>query len=687
MKNSKGFTLIEVLVAALIIMLGVTGYVTLQSVYIKSDAKTNQRSVAMQLAQEKLEELRSFTAIQAAPGEFAFADIADNAGGTIASGDVDVSLTEDADRVYTFNRTWDVTSQYYVDTDADGQPDSWLNSGDANLPAVLPPWPAQKQVTVTVTWSDPQGESHSVALQASLAPVTQAASYQAINESDNAKASPTVSYTPGLAPDVIAYDLGDNQKVETSKPVPEVTKQGDNTQVQFETVKYIELPDDVTKLEQEDFLTVDCECKIAGTGSGATPHMTILVDGELMVQPGEMISKTTGVPASDKQPALCTQCCRDHHDTVTMVSNEEHYRAEDGAPHKHYLNDGAGNFSLASSVGDAYNEACRFKRVNGLFQLYPDWQLLDIIEFDDQYLFGDGKLSAYTNYTESLISKRIQGLTSPAKPADRDITVAPGAYQMIARGVYLDRMKSEHKQQVLDKIADGDESWKAITPFYDINLTLLANWSTQVPEVASITQETIQTLVDPANNYYGTYSRGRLEALSQGTSTVAVNAYPHNAGITGGKALSPVEYSGVIIDNSVTVEVDPKTAIEKYWGIIGDINCTLVVGGATQACELNNNKKADYVDLATMQITASPEHFACTITIPKGNATPFFSCDDVSEKWTGSLTFTFSKPDYGVTMQIQYPDNSVVESNQLTLSEGLSATSNREYNLILTLTK
>jgi Tfp pilus assembly protein PilV len=685
--KTKGFTLIEVLVAALIIMLGVTGYVTLQSIYIKSDAKTNQRSVAMQLAQEKLDDLRSFTVVQATPGVFSYADIADDAGGELPAGEAQVTLTSDDDQTYTFNRNWQVTQQYFVDTDADGSPDSWLDSGDPDLPAILPPWPAQKLVTVTVNWTDKQGDAQSLSLQASIAPVTQADSYQAVSESDNTKASPTVSYTPGLAPDVIAYDLGNNQKVETSKPVPEVSKHGDNTQVQFETVKYIELPDDVTKLEQEDFVTVDCQCQIAGNGSGATPHMTVLIDDELMVQPGEVVNKTIGAPVNDKQPALCTKCCQDHHDTTEMIANEVYYRADGGTPHKHYSHDGQGNFSLAAGVGDQYNEVCRFKRVDGLFQLYPDWQLLDIIEFDDKYLFGEGKLEAYTSYTESLISKSIQGLAAPARPDDRDINVAHGAYQMIARGIYLDRMKTEHLQKVLQKITDGDDSWKAIAPFYDINLTLLANWSTQTPEVATITQENIQTLLDPENNYYGTYSRGRLEALKDGTTNVVVSSYPFNAGITGAKALSPEEYQAVRTDSSVTVVVDSKTAVEKYWGLIGDINCTLVVGGITKACELNNDKKADYVDLASMQITVSPEHFACAITIPKGNATPFYSCDDVSEKWTGSLTFSFSKPGYAVSMQIQYPDGSTAETNELTLIEGLNATSNREYNLILTLTQ
>ena len=60
MNKINGFTLIEVSVASLIIMLGVTGYVTLQSEYVVADAKINLRGLALQLAQEKLTDLAFF---------------------------------------------------------------------------------------------------------------------------------------------------------------------------------------------------------------------------------------------------------------------------------------------------------------------------------------------------------------------------------------------------------------------------------------------------------------------------------------------------------------------------------------------------------------------------------------------------------------------------------------------------
>ncbi len=54
MYKKYGFSLIEVCIASLLIMLVVTGYVTLQSEYVVADANINLRSLAMNRAQEKL---------------------------------------------------------------------------------------------------------------------------------------------------------------------------------------------------------------------------------------------------------------------------------------------------------------------------------------------------------------------------------------------------------------------------------------------------------------------------------------------------------------------------------------------------------------------------------------------------------------------------------------------------------
>lgn len=682
---TRGFSLIEVMIASLIIMLGVTGFVTLQSAYMRSDADTNLRQVALQLAQEKFDDLRQFEVVETTAGISAYNDIANNAGGAIASGPVDVTIGSDG-KSYQFVRSWTVADQYFVDTSGDGVEDTWLDAAALGaLGQAVPAIPAQKQVTVTVGWADIDGNTLTVAMDGNFAPVTAGRSFQASNETDNAKVQPEVAYTPGLAPDVISYDLGNNESVETSKPVPDISNKGDNNVVQFETIRYESGAQISEKLEQEDFLTVNCSCKLAGTGTGYTPAMTVLDGDEMVVQSGRQETKTVGVVASSQQPALCDVCCRDHHDTAAMVSNEEYYRTEGGLPHGHYQNLGGGSFALASGVGDPYTEACRFKRIDGFYELYPDWQLIDIIEFETTYLNTTTALDGYRAYSEGVIASKITGSQPPTKPTDRDILVPPGGYQLIARGIYLDRMTSSHLAAVKAKLAANDPEWKAIVPFYDVNLTLLSNWESANNTVATVTNESIQTVIDPVNNYYGTYSRGRAEALIDGVTNMQVAAYANNAGITGTAPVSPFEYYQLLADNSLEIEVDSKSGTQKFFGLIGDISCLITQSGVTKSCETNNTKKAEYVDLSSLVVLITPSQFTCPVTVPKGKSTPFFSCINVSENWTGTIQFQLSKPGYGVSIKIQQPDGTVANTDTIRLTSGLNATSNREYNLIIEL--
>ncbi|BDX05701.1 type IV pilus modification PilV family protein [Planctobacterium marinum] len=686
MKRFFGFTFLEVLVVTFIVMLGVTGYVTLQTKFLQSDSQLNLRATAMRLALEKLDDLKMFTQLDTEENINAYNDIVSNGGGDLSSGTVEVQVSSDDSNTYSFQRSWDVINQYYIDTDDDGVEDTWYSEGNENLPEDLPVYAPQKAIVVTVSWTDYQGESQSVSVSGSIAPVTQSNSYHAVNQSDSAATEPQVEYDPGDAPDVIAYDLGNGEAVETSKPVPEIDNRGLNNVVEFETVRYTTNNVDETKVEQEDFLTVNCECVLAGTGQGKTPAMNVLLDDAMTTESGSFVSKTIGEVDGNGQAALCEECCRDHHDTDDMVTNETYYRLEDGGPHKHYKYSG-GSYSLASSTGDQYDEVCRFKRINGFFETYIDWTLLEVVEFDDEYLFDSDNLDAYQAYVIDLMEADIQGNSYPTKPAGRDLTVATGGHQLISRGIYLDRMKSSHLSAVQDLISASDTSWQAITPFYDVNLTLLAQWSTDDNSVATITNEDIETIVDPVNDFYGTYSRGRLNALADGTVTVSSFANPYNSGITGTTAISSDENDNLITEDSMTVTVDTGASATNYYGIVGDISCLVTIAGVTDSCELNNSKKSGYVDLSELDIDVSPANFSCTVTVPKGNSTPFYSCEDVSENWTGTITFNFAPSGYTTQLSIQYPDSSVSVSDSYSLATGLTATSTSEYNLIIELSQ
>ncbi|WP_339722968.1 hypothetical protein [uncultured Paraglaciecola sp.] len=189
MCKENGFSLIEVSVASLIIMLGVTGYVTLQSEYVVTDTKLNLRGVALNLAQEKLTDLAYFQRLRYVEGVSSFQTIANNLGGTIPAGESKVVLSTQ-EHLQTYTTQWEVENLYYVDTNFDGVADTWVKPGSPFFPVELPRNAHLKNVHVMVTWLDTNGDTKQIDMFGSIAPIEQSQSFQTKYRSSSALAEP-----------------------------------------------------------------------------------------------------------------------------------------------------------------------------------------------------------------------------------------------------------------------------------------------------------------------------------------------------------------------------------------------------------------------------------------------------------------------------------------------------------------
>ena len=177
MYKEKGFSLIEVSIASLLIMLGVTGYVTLQSEYVIAAVKLNLRGLALHLAQEKLTDLAYFQQLSNLEGVISYQNIATNLGGRISAGERDVILSSELN-LQTYDTQWQVEDSYYVDTNFDGVADSWVKAGELFFPVDLPRNADLKSVHIIVTWHDISGDSKQIEMFGSIAPVAQSQSFQ-----------------------------------------------------------------------------------------------------------------------------------------------------------------------------------------------------------------------------------------------------------------------------------------------------------------------------------------------------------------------------------------------------------------------------------------------------------------------------------------------------------------------------
>lgn len=612
-RRSRGFTFVELLVALVIIAVGVAGLVALQRTFIQSSSRAAERTAALEMAQQQLEILR-------------FTPYADIAGGND-------SLSRDG-KDYAI--AWTVAPFYFNG--------SWLTSGEAGLPDPLPALPDAKAATISISWTARGGEAESLTMEAWLGRITSRDGGLVVTPPPP-RSEPQVVYNPGAAPEVIAVRLttDDDAQIyqikETTRPTPTVQRRGDKLQVTFDTVTY----DQATQTQRvEDFVTVNCNCRFTDIGDGGyTPNRLTLIDGRLTLDPngGQQVRKRMGAPADADQPALCTQCCRDHHDNNDMVNAGTVYREEAIANrsvignHRHFkaaptFLEGLlyGDYVVAGP-NDVYLESCRMRRIDGYYAMYPDWQFKALTATSADYLIDEAGAANYTEYVQAVVRALVLGESLPSPLADRDITVAPGSYQMIGRGVYLDTMAPEHLQAVRDAINNGEQDWLAKVPFYEVNLTLLAEWMASNDPVADITNEAIQTIVDPDLDYYGTYSRGRVSAKTSGSSLMTVMASQGNASVLGTPPIHPNENSMLSSALNVTVEATSGTTTLYY--VTGEINCLQINGSACRSQQFRD-----------VAVTTNNLNVSCSYS-KQGNAdTGSFACNGIPAGSNFDIFFT-----------------------------------------------
>jgi hypothetical protein len=544
----KGFSLVEVLVASLMMMLGVTGYVTLQSEYVMADSQLSLRNIALHLAQEKLDELTNVSQLS----RIAYDDIGSNIGGRTASGKMDVILDNNQQNQRSFDISWVISSWYFIDTDNNAVADLWVPTGHFLLTPALSKNVALKEVSVTIDWQDFQGNNQSLSINGRLAPVLQSRSAIAQTEMVSVNQSPQVGFTANRLPDSVEQVLDTDEMVQSASPL--VLQTGVNNEISLSIEKYKNLFGQKILSGQSDFTTLACRCELVGLGMGSTPTIHVIQNDTLSAKAGQLVQKMTGLATPLGQSSLCQQCCHNHHDSAQTISDEQFYRSENGHAHQHYKLQLNGSYSPATLPGEVYDEVCRFKRSSGDFVLYPDWQLVDIIVLSPDYLLNVSNKTAYLAYNEGLLKAIINSSSLPLKPAGRDLAFSPGTFQFSARGLYLDRLTSADKTLIQAKIAKRDPDWLRLVPFYDVNLTLLADWHSSLPSVASMANDPIVTLVNPLSQYYGSFSRGLVTTNIVGSSTISASAFSYNATMAGMPAVSPFEALSMQQDTSVSVK-------------------------------------------------------------------------------------------------------------------------------------
>ncbi|MGR9101296.1 MAG: type IV pilus modification PilV family protein, partial [Gammaproteobacteria bacterium] len=323
-KHQKAFSIIEVMVAIVVTVVGILAIAKFQGTVLQSGSDANQRVMAVTLAERKLEEFKNQAAV---PG---------TGYSSIVSGSDPLESVGDSQ----FEVKWTVDNYVY--------PTTKLQVAKLEPSATHPDY---KQINFTISWLGLIGQQ-----RLELSAVINSLSALSTGFGPGVGVSgepPTVFYNPLSAPDVVPVTIeSPDLKKETSKPLPDVTQKGGSTAVSFEVVTYAPYGGGLFEtLRREEFLTVSCGC----TTTGATG--TRIEGGVVWDEDADILRDVRNVTAGQKfgtklnsgdfsgQPFECDVCCRNKEPNPLVASGD-------------------------------YMQVCRLKRIDGIMTVVPDWKLV-----------------------------------------------------------------------------------------------------------------------------------------------------------------------------------------------------------------------------------------------------------------------------------------------------------------------
>ena len=514
--RSGGFSLIEVLVSVVVMSFGLLALASLQGALMKAGSESRAQSVALAMASEKLEYFTGYRDREE------FQALTDGS---------DAAVTVDG---IAYTRSW--TVERYAYPDAGGSFATVADTGETAANHVTNN--EFKRIEVQVQWTDAGGATQTVALEGALAALSplDTAKVAKVSSTGGARGPEIIIVNPATEEGVIPIAVGDGTDTAATNPKPEVAGSANSQRVietRFDVLTYAALSGD-NALAQSRVETViaGCTCDygnapVSSTARGKRPTYW---DGLRYVVPEDTsYVPPAGVSNSESnQSALCTTCCRDHHDPANVEGARFDPRNSAHTMHQFY-NASTGTLGTASATG-TYTEACRLIRVDGIFRVAADAynDYMNLLETDNdpgttisdyvptdaatasyqgfvlQYLddkFVAGSESTYNTVLDPegeavLALETSKNLNAPTDPIliDRPATSSGSSTLkwLHDRGLYIDYLEDEAIQAVNEAKAECEGAGATPTaaelrtcvlkvlPFTTINLTELATWSPQV---------------------------------------------------------------------------------------------------------------------------------------------------------------------------------------------------------------
>lgn len=521
MKNLRaraaGFSLIEVMIAVVVLAAGLVSLAALQGRLFQSGAESKARAAATAIAQQTLEEARSF----------AFVTAPVNADGTITyTGTTYASLASGTPQtVSSGNMGFTVTRSVMRYRYSAGAAKFVANTTDPYSVGV----PEFKQVDIDVTWTGSDGANKSVKMTDSIAAVAPADAARLRRRPGEQVGGPKVYVARPSDPQILPIALGDDQEAASSNPKPNQIIQDVAAATTFSVMTYSGTGDTVLLGRKVDMAAVSCVCQAGPNASVSNPaYQPVVWNGrqQAYLEPLALVDSTvkTGVPNSKLDNSeikqMCTVCCRDHHETVKRSPRPDPWRVladaekpPSGQEHYGYAAKGS-NYDmtrlrlLSESGVSSYVDSCQLIRVGGRLRLAVDARQANLLvtpinsDQTSPYDVVDFK-NKYGTFVQSQIAANIGGVSGGGFPGfvvpKGSNLRLPGPIRMddsspekklVAFGMYMDYLSQETLDAygcVAGTIDSSDSRCRGLTeggsqaamamlPFYAVNVANLGEW-------------------------------------------------------------------------------------------------------------------------------------------------------------------------------------------------------------------
>jgi len=502
-RTSRGFSMIEVLIAVVVLGFGLMALAALQTSIIRSSAETKAQTVALQLAKDKVEDLRSF---QHLAGYQALTSGNDTA-------------TESA---VTYARTWTVTRFGY-------QPSAGVFTAIATLTGATPAADAggiafsanneYKRVAVRVSWTDAGGVSQSIAIEDAIGAVSPSDGAKVVlnNTASSEPRYPRVLIRdPSLTEGIIPIAVGNGTETAATNPKPEIAGNNNNQHVvetRFDVLTYAGLNNNTAQVQSRvETVVIGCSCNAGNADNTDTSYRPTYWNGFRYAVP----TVATYAPRSGAaniannappQSQYCNTCCRDHHDPSGVTGPKFDPRR---TTHAHYkIVNGA---LVAAGANDDYVEACRLIRVDGIFRVAADmnndyFNLLAtrndgtaaayaptaaattnyqgiVLDYLGARVVNQGSASAYNTLLTVSAVQALEATRSINDPSSISIQRTNDFKWLHSRGLFIDYLEPEAIDKITNAKSACDTSVTTLqscvlkyVPFTSINLSELTNWT------------------------------------------------------------------------------------------------------------------------------------------------------------------------------------------------------------------